>query len=243
MNMAFSKAVAQRLFDWSLSMARMEVKSDFVNLKKIQNPLAFRYLEIAKAFNMPKKRVFAAAMVKRYFQVFLPMEMTLEETHLVRKFINFGQFEIAPGVVALKAAPSQEEQYLNVLAGEGLSMRLDRKIIRSSVKRLFGQEIGELDKRRTTRSIFCFAKKVNDFVVLTVVDTGGQRIVGYSHSIVNSSGAQAMPYFSFLSALGISSMTDWSLPALDEGESAVATAHELAAGFLQDAPNLFKDVE
>lgn len=241
----YSVEVMRRLYFWWLQKSAEEAASGFANMRRVQAGLAYRYLEVVEGLEPTRRPTFARAMTKRFYALFDSSDtLTEEERGLVRLFMEFGRVEIAPGIMAEQALPSREEQYRQTLIEEGLlSIKPDRRAIRSEIRKTFGESVGTRDPD-WSGGVFQFEKRLHNLTVVTSVDTGGRnRLLGYTHLIRNRFGQSVTPAFSFLSMMGVSAETRWDLTASNNGTAAVHTALDLIGGFIREAPAIFAETE
>lgn len=229
------ESVLHHLFKWSQEQAVGETINEYRRLRKVFEGNAFRYLEYSESLDNRKRKTFARALVKRYFSFLIPIEVEAEEKALIDGFMNYGDYEIAPGVRTSRAHPTRYHQFLEAeKSSEENRFKATKNAIAHSAKKAFlGRNLGSFNKSMSRGGVLWFEQTTaNGMEIRTVIDLGGRRLIGYEHQLADK---RKKVFFrtSILGTLGISAQCDWQYGFPSQADEICNSVAEFAEEFLQ----------
>ena len=211
-----------RFYQWARKDMVRESREGFPFVRRIANPAASRFLEFAISLREPDASAFYSGIVKRAHRraVELLREFpSPEEMSLLEQYRNYIR-SVPPA--ALPRSPRTSRTKL-------------RKALLSGLAPLLGSPV----EISSDGAIWMYHTPIKCWGLRTNIDTGGNRLAGYWHTIVAREPVFLHDHVSVLSWLGIG-QTDW-IQAREEDYAGMAECIvELHAHFSKAAARLLE---
>lgn len=210
-----------RFYQWARKDMLRESREDFPFVRRIANPATKRFLEFAASLREPDASAFYSGLVKRAHRRAVEIlrefpsseEMSLLEQY--RKYIR----SLPP---ALSRAPRTSRTKL-------------RKALLSGLAPMLGSPV----EIYSDGAMWMYHTPISCWILRTNIDTGGDRLAGYWHTIAAREAVFLHDHVSVLSWLGIG-QTDW-IQAREEDYAGMAECiAELHAHFSNAAARLLE---
>ncbi len=209
-----------RFYNWAKEDSRREFTEGFPFIRQIRNLATLRFLHFAESLQKRERTVLSSALLKRSHQRAIELEHdfpTDEEEAVLNRYSNW----------------NEDQAWELGSQSHRINKAKFRKMLSNKVAPILGIPIEVAPNRETS----VYRTQISCWAVRTWIDTGGRRLVGYSHSVEARESVHLHDNISILSWLGIA-QTDWAYVRESEEGQVVGCLAELCTHFLIAVPKL-----
>jgi hypothetical protein len=209
-----------RFYKWAKEDSRREFSEGFPFIRQIRNLTTLRFLHFAESLQKQERTALSSGLLKRSHQRAIELEHdfpTEEEEAVLNRYSNWKEDQA--GELGSQSHRTKKAKFRKMLSGK--------------VAPILGIPIEDAPNRETS----VYRTQINCWAVRTWIDTGGSRLVSYSHSVDARESVQLHDNISILSWLGIA-QTDWTYVQESEEGQVVECLVELCAHFVRAVPKL-----
>jgi len=207
-----------RYYRWARADAEEELTRGFPRVGRINNMGAARFLEVVRGMAPDQQRRLMVALVKRFHRHVLSEigeSFSVEEERMVSGYLRT-TFKLPAPVP-----------------------RIERRALTKQVKAALIPIAGKV--LPSTATTWWHETAVQGWILRTSLDVGGRlEHLSYFHSIITPDNFSLAPNISFLSWLGITGTTSWTIDEEAHRENTVQMLAELCRTFVSALPSLLE---
>jgi hypothetical protein len=211
-----------RLYEWAGKDILRESREGFPFVRRIANPAASRFLEFAGSLRESDASAFYSGVVKRAHR---------RAVELLREFPSPEEMSLL----------EQYRKYIRSAPPAALprSPRTSRTKLRKALLSELAPVLGSPAEISSDGAIWMYHTPIKYWTLRTNIDTGGNRLAGYWHTIAAREPVLLHDHVSVLSWLGIG-QTDWTQGREEDYAGMAECLVELHAHFLKAADRLLE---
>jgi hypothetical protein len=175
-----------RFYRWAREDSAREFREGFPFVRAIRNPTSLRFLEFVARLSEVERRALSSALVKRAHQRGVELSQdfpTADEDGILELYQRYSRIGERPAARSLK--------------------RSDQAALRRVLRNKLPPVMGVPADVSHNREVWTFHKEIGCWTIRTWIDTGGRRLLEYSHSINAHDSVPLHDNTSVLSWLGI----------------------------------------
>ena len=213
-----------RFYEWARKDMLRESREGFPFVRRIMNPAALRFLEFAARLREQNASVFYSGILKRAHRRAVELLCEFPSPEEIALLEEFKRYILSTPQAVLPRSP-----------------RINRTKLRKALVNGLAPALGSPIETSSDGVIWMYHTPIECWALRTSIDTGGNRLLGYWHTIVAREPVFLHDHVSVLSWLGIG-QTEWILAREKDYAGIAECLVELHEHFSKAAARLLEDL-